>query len=319
MKSLPVDNFGFVEVGGVGEMIYKAVRFPSYSPDMCDEGEILVPAFFLTVPPTSGTDYSLTGQELLASLCNLYKQLNAPDSDIPISTAIWYWCRTNIHPYNIATLAGDIESDKEAYIYMADIIKSDGTIYIEDFKKDLCDLGTVFEYYFALKRLKDTSNVSLVRALYYEGRIRDSLSAFEYYRNIDDDAEYKAKVMAEYKEHISRVIGMMPDFHMRLKVDNKNGTVKFGADINSVFDICWYRFARMVADVTPPADKSMDYMESTGSVLSCLCCGNYFVRHSGRQLYCDNSDCQAERNNRKSRAYYARKKAEQIEPVGKSE
>lgn len=30
MKELPVDFFSFTEIGGVGEMIYTAVRFPEY-------------------------------------------------------------------------------------------------------------------------------------------------------------------------------------------------------------------------------------------------------------------------------------------------
>ena len=40
MKKLPVENLGFVEIGGVGEMIYRAVRFPEYVPDYDDGGEV---------------------------------------------------------------------------------------------------------------------------------------------------------------------------------------------------------------------------------------------------------------------------------------
>jgi hypothetical protein len=71
MKKLPVENLGFVEIGGVGEMIYRAVRFPEYVPDYDDDGEVLKPVFTGLHAPESGTDYSLTGQELLVSLCNL--------------------------------------------------------------------------------------------------------------------------------------------------------------------------------------------------------------------------------------------------------
>jgi hypothetical protein len=104
---------------------------------------------------------------------------------------------------------------------------------------------------------------------------------------------------------------VFPDFRMRLKLDKKTGKVMYGADIQSVFDICWYTFSRMVADVAPPADEDLNYFESQGSILSCLACGKYFVRHSSRQLYCNNWDCQAERNRRNRRASYARKKAEE--------
>jgi hypothetical protein len=59
MKKLPVENLGFVEIGGVGEMIYRAVRFPEYVPDYDDDGEVLKPVFTGLHAPESGTDYSL--------------------------------------------------------------------------------------------------------------------------------------------------------------------------------------------------------------------------------------------------------------------
>ena len=84
--------------------------------------------------------------------------------------------------------------------------------------------------------------------------------------------------------------------------------IEMGAEVHSVFDIAWYAFARLAANVAPPADQDPDYMFSRGSILTCMACGEYFVRHSSRQRYCDNPNCQAERNNRKARAYYERKK-----------
>ena len=67
MKRLPVENLGFVEIGGVGEMIYRAVRFPEYIPDYDEDSEIIKPIFTGGNAPQSGTDTSLTGQELLVS------------------------------------------------------------------------------------------------------------------------------------------------------------------------------------------------------------------------------------------------------------
>ena len=81
------------------------------------------------------------------------------------------------------------------------------------------------------------------------------------------------------------------------------------AEIHSVFDIARYFFARMVSDVASPVDVDMDYEFSQGSILTCMCCGEYFIRHSSRQRYCDNPNCKAEQNNRKARAYYKRKKS----------
>ncbi|HHV12322.1 MAG TPA: hypothetical protein GXX75_18760 [Clostridiales bacterium] len=313
MKKLPAENLSFVEIGGVGEMIYRAVRFPEYIPDYDDDGEIIKPIFTGLHAPESGTDYSLTGQELLVSLCNLYCKLNNPESTESISDAVWDWCRNNIHPYNIDNLYEMLESEKFAHITFMDIIEKDATFSINRFIKDLCNLGTVFELYFALYSLKYYGDIYYARNLYYEGRLRDSLSFLERYRQYVDDKEYKTHILENYNGHIFQVIDMFPDFRMRLKLDKKTGKVMYGADIQSVFDICWYTFSRMVADVAPPIDPDLRYEESQGTVLSCLCCGEFFVRRSSRQLYCDNPNCQAERNRKNRRASYARKKAAEAE------
>ena len=315
MKQLPVINLSFVEIGGVGEMVYRAVRFPEYIPDYDDDGEIIKPLFTGSHAPVSGTDYSLTGQDLLVSLCNLYGKLNNPDSTESISDAIWDWCRKNIHPYDIDSLCEILESEKNAHITYRDIIEKDATFSIKRFIQDLCDLGMVFELYFALYRLKYYGNVDYARNLYYEGRLCDSLAFLERYRQYEDEEEYKAYILEEYNDLMFKVIDMFPDFRMRLKLDREKSKIMYGADIKSVFDICWYTFSRMVADVAPPVDDDLNYFESQGSILSCLACGKYFVRRSSRQLYCDSWDCQAERNRRNRRASYARKKAAEAENI----
>ena len=312
MKKLPVENLSFVEIGGVGEMIYKAVRFPEYILDVDDDGEIINPLFTGFHAPQSGTDHALTGQELLVSLCNLYGKLNNPDSTESISDAIWVWCRNNIHPYDIDTLCELLESEKVAHITYMDLIETDATFSVKRFLEDLCDLGRVFELYFSLSKIKDFGEIDYGRNLYYEGRLCDSLAFLERYRQLEDD-EYKAQLLENYNDHIFQIIDMFPDFRMRLKLDRNTGKVMFGADVQSVFDICWYTFSRLVADVAPPIDDDPDYLYSQGSILSCLACGEYFVRHSSRQLYCSSWGCQAERNRRNRRASYARKKSAEVE------
>ena len=313
MKQLPVINLSFVEIGGVGEMVYRAVRFPEYVPDYDDDGEIIKPLFTGGHAPISGTDYSLTGQDLLVSLCNLYIKLNNPDSTESISDAVWDWCRNNIHPYDIDLLCDMLESEKFAHITYRDIIEKNATFSIKRFIKDLCDLGTVFELYYMLDNLKYEGNVKNARNLYYEGRLCDTLAFLERYSKYEDDKEYRVRVLEDYSDLIFKVIDMFPDFRMRLKLDKKTGKVMFGADVQSIFDICWYTFSRIVADVAPPVDEDLDYFESQGSILSCLTCGKYFVRRSSRQRYCDSWDCQAERNRKNRRASYARKKSAEAE------
>ena len=118
-------------------------------------------------------------------------------------------------------------------------------------------------------------------------------------------------VTEDYDSRVFDLTEMFPDIRMRLKQNRKTHKIEMGAEVHSVFDIAWYAFARMVANVAPPADPDPDYMFSQGSILTCMACGEYFVRHSSRQRYCSNPNCQAERNNRKARAYYQRKKAEE--------
>ncbi len=51
---------------------------------------------------------------------------------------------------------------------------------------------------------------------------------------------------------------------MRLKSDVETGIMMYGADVQSVFDICWYTFSRIVADVAPPIAPDLRYKESQG-------------------------------------------------------
>ena len=313
MAKQTVDKLSFVEVGGVGEMIYRTVRFPGY---VLSENQALIQPIFLPfAPPTFNDAFNrgLTGQDLLVSLCNLYAELNQPDDTIPIAISILQWCKKNIHPYNIPILMEMLEADKDAYIMDGEMIRRDGIFSVEHFTKDLCDLGRTFEYYFAFKRLKDYGETQHARALYYEGRLCDGFAFFERYRTIEDDERYRNAILNDYEDRIIRLLDVFPDFRMRPQYDKKTDKVMFGADIQSVFDIAWYTLARMVADVAPPLDEDLDYFESQGTVLSCLACGEYFVRRSSRQLYCSKPNCQAERNRRNRRASYARKKAKQLD------
>lgn len=307
MKRVEIKNFGFAEVGGLGDMIYRVVRFPEYVAEDTPDGQVIKPLFTGGHPPKAGADYNLTGQELLVSLCNLYKKLNKPGNTENITENILYWCRHNVAPYNVDALCELMESDKFAHITFFDIIEKDAIFSVADFVKDLCRLGFVYEYFFAL-RVALEGDVTFAKKLYYEGKLCDSLAFFEKYKRYEKDKEYRSHILSDKLELKNKLIGLFPDFKMRLKTDSGNGKIMFGADIYSIFDICWYTFSRMVADIAPPIDTDMDYADYHPAILSCLCCGQLFIRHSSRQLYCNNPNCQAERNRKNRRACYARKK-----------
>ena len=312
MKKLSVDHLGFTEIGGVGEMIYRAVRFPEYISEVCNGQQMIKPLFTASIAPKAGTDDSLTGQELLTSLCNLYSNLNNKNGTEPIADTVLNWCKHNIHPYNVEVLCELLESEQHAVITLYDIIEQDSTFYIDDFICDLSNLGRAFELYYALRRLKYNHEADHAIQLYYEGRLCDGLPFLERYRAFSESEEdFSQKVLADYNILMEKLLDLFPDFRMKLKVDKKTHKIMFGANIQSIFDIAWYTFARLTADVAPPMDNDLDYMFAQGSILTCMCCGEYFLRRSSRQLYCDNPNCQAERNRKNRRACYARKRVKQ--------
>ena len=183
------------------------------------------------------------------------------------------------------------------------------TFDVDDFVDDVCRLGRAFEYYDILTSVKYNRNVEAGRNLYYEWKHCDSLAFLEHFLQYSDDEEYLKHFDEEYDNLFFNLLVMFPDFKLRLKQDKKTHNAELTAEIKSVFDIAWYTFARMVADVAPPADVDPDYEFSQGSILTCMACREYFVRHSSHQRYCSNHNYQATRNNRKAMAYYKRTKA----------
>ena len=312
MKQIPTDFFSITEIGGVGEMVYKAVRFPECVPEYDYERkeDTIVPICTYLHRPESGTDYSITGQDLLVSLCNLYTDINNPGGTETITNMVWNWCRQNMQPYNIEILCQMVEENYSSYFLSGEVVGY-GTFDVSDFVKDLCKLGAAFEYYDVLRKVRYEHDVESGRALYYEGRICDSMPFLEKFRHCGTDEEYLKEFNEQYYDLRHNVLEMFPDIRWRLKENKKTGKIEMGAEVNSVFDIAWYSFARLVADVAPPIDDDLNYMYSQGSVLTCMACGRYFVRHSSRQRYCNDPDCQAKRNNRKAKAYYDRQKAKE--------
>lgn len=309
MKQLPVDFLGFTEIGGVGEMIYTAVRFPAYVAEPDEQGNnLMIPLSTGMHAPEAGNDYRLTGQDLLVSLCNLYHKINTPGSTVMITEAVREWCTDNILPYNNEVVCELLESGPLAHITLGHIIKMEATFDIDQFVKDLCDLGMAFELYYVLRKAFMDNDVSFARNLYYEGRICDSFAFLEKYRQYESDEEYLKQLKADRVERMTQLIDLFPDFRMRLKMNRRSKKIEYGADVYSVFDICWYAFGRLVADVAPPADYGIDDEFSQASILSCLACGSYFLRRSSRQRYCQSWECQAERNRRNRRASYAKHK-----------
>lgn len=167
MKRLPTESLSFTEIGGVGGMIYKAVRFPEFVPEYDHERkeDIIVPVCTFFNCPEAGTDYSLTGQDFLVSLCNLYKKKNAPDYSVGITELVWDWCRRNVAPYNIEQLYNLMEQENYMELYLSGENVNWGTFDVKNFVNDLCELGSAFEYYDIHKRIRNGHDVA--SSMYY--------------------------------------------------------------------------------------------------------------------------------------------------------
>jgi hypothetical protein len=111
-----------------------------------------------------------------------------------------------------------------------------------------------------------------------------------------------------YEELRDQLMDMIPDFRMRLKVNLRNNHVVFAADVHSIFDICWYTLARMIVDFGPPEEGGQTRELKEGTLITCLNCGEAFIRTNNRQLYCKKVKCQRAHNAARQRKYRANKK-----------
>ena len=350
MAQLYVNALGFGEIGGVGEMIYRTVRFPDYKVLYDKDVLVIWPKYSEESELLSKSDYLLTGQMLLASLCNLYRKMNDPACPGSYVEMIVDWCKANTHPYQIDLLYEQLTDAGYDYRYFSESIMRDGIFEVEQFMSDLEKVYHTQCFYYALLRLS-IGDDSYARHLYYEGRFTDSFPLFDKYKYtlpVEEPNEILVSdsfdILREMEKSSARIIPtasddsvpaedrpfvrdpmddihylrmvlleQFPEFRMKLKAHPKTGRIQFAADVRSVFDICWYTLSRAVADDAPPEDEDPNSMFREGSLLSCLCCGDFFVRRGPRQLYCNKEACQAARKRKNRRDCDVRKRAAKMQ------
>ena len=91
----------------------------------------------------------------------------------------------------------------------------------------------------------------------------------------------------------------------------KNSKTVFIANINSVFNICWYTLSKFIAINYGSLDLHLsidteDFRSTNIDVYRI--CGRYMEMKSNRQLYCKRADCQKDRNRRKQKDFQQRKR-----------
>ena len=59
----------------------------------------------------------------------------------------------------------------------------------------------------------------------------------------------------DYDELRVKLVDLIPSFDMRPKFNPRTSRYVFANAVHSIFDICWYTFARMIVDDAPPEKK----------------------------------------------------------------
>lgn len=108
---------------------------------------------------------------------------------------------------------------------------------------------------------------------------------------------YTPHPIEEFYEFRNKLLEMIPDFHMRLKVDPKTDKVVFAADVRSIFDIAWFTLARYMVDVQLTDEGTIEKRDPDAKVCVCKCCGKAFAHPAAqnRRQYCGEPDCERKR------------------------
>ena len=250
--------------------------------------------------------------------------------------------KENMHPYGIDELYKRLsEGDFDISGFDAELIERDGTFSLTDFMKELGDLYAAVRFYIALNAVAIGEDEEAFE-MAHEGRHFATLPFLERYKHPEPVApdidvssaggellkemqlynkyleehpqEYLSCLYREpyddFNELRERLIECIPDFRLRLKLDPESEKIVFAADVNSVFDIAWYTFARLLTE-----DPSLEFLGSDGRrhggiMICCHHCGQFFYRKAKHQQYCDRPECQKARNAKNQRDFRKRKSVE---------
>lgn len=340
------DVLGFGEIGGVGQLIYHVFRYMDYELRENNDGLLLAwPVCKLGLEPDLSADGAFTGRELLASLCNLAKKIDDLSEKRSYIELIIEWCKANTQPYAIDEIYNELTDKSFDIATDGDMVAKDSVFAISDFMSDLEKLYNAARFYIALEGVCIGDNDAAVN-LYSEGKHFEGYPFFERYKQSFEqpdvdyssaggdllkemqlDAAYKAAHPVQapedggfvrepydfYEKLRDTLIDMIPDFKMRLKVNPVSNRLVFSADVESVFDICWYTLARMLSEDPAPEDKGKEDDRPEGIMICCHNCGDFLVRRNGRQEYCDKDECQRARNAKNQKNYRDRKRIEKAQ------
>lgn len=325
------DAFGYDAIGGIGQLIYHLVRFKEYELDYAPNDVLVArPYCQRGYEPELYTKDSPTGAELTASIYNLAKKIDDPSEERSYTDLIIEWCKKYGHPYAIDSIHAYLMEPQYKLEEDGYFIEKDATFSIEDFMADLERFYLAMRMQFAFEQMC-LGNDEPALTLHEDGRYFSGLPFFEQYRydpedatkvdyspakgdllkemqldaeawedievaeeSLEEDERFARPIFDDYEKLQEKLVDMIPDFRIRLKVNPKTRKLVFAADVHSVFDICWYTLARKLSEDVAPEDKGTgkDTKEvHEGVVLSCPYCGEAFVRRSNRAVTCSKEEC----------------------------
>ena len=350
---LTTGMLGFGEIGGVGQLVYKLFRFEKYEVRYVEDGRILAcpiccPGCEVKFNDSNG----MTGASLLADLYNLAKKINGPSEEKPFDELIIDWCNRVAHPYFVEELSALMADKQFDFAHDYSIIEKDGIFDVKQFMHDLGKFYQVASYAFALDMIMkgyDDTAFNLAE----DGRYFEGVPFLEKYKGelpeTDGEKDYTPITPAEllkemkktstpismnsqeegfarvpfddYEELRDKLIDMIPDFRLRLKVNHKSNRVVLAADIHSVFDIAWYTLAKKVCEDAQPLIKQdleqLDILENPVLRL-CPICGQAFVckGKGSRRKYCGSPECNKRRVAQNVQNHRKKKKIASLQTKG---
>ena len=324
-------HLGLVDIGGVGEIVYKVVKFKDYDYDdqanIVDKGikgKIIYPLDPYEAPNLD-TDLGLTGKKLIVSLCNLAEEINFKEyhNDVEVASLVMNWCKEYFHPYNIESLYEKYrelergENDRKYYQEW-----TDGVFNLNTFIDDLAQLYSVFTYIYAFL---ECLNGNPEFALNYDksGHYFHTVPWFaDYMARIDvekydidpswDDItraikdsehskmhlntkeEFRKAVVADKANIYKKIENMIPEIKIRLNYDIDRKKCELVANVESIFDICYYSIARLLAANAPSEDPNTDkysVYDLGESVSFCEVCGRMYIKSGNNQKCCGDEAC----------------------------
>lgn len=286
---------------------------------------------------------ALNGSELFSELYNLCEKINDFSEEKSFDELIIEFCKDVAHPYDIDTVYEILVNSKLTVERHGNMISDEAVFPVDDFKRDIEHFYHCAQLYFALRQIADGEDYDYLSlcedgrhfdGIYVFDKFRipvmpgteqedsemdssqpdwekvfdESVAERKRYEQFVEEHKhelykYTPQPIDDFYNLRGKLIEMIPEFCMWLKVNPKTDKVVFAADVHSVFDIAWYTLARYMVDVQLTDEGTNERRYSKAKVCVCKCCGKAFIRPAkqNRRRYCGEPNCERKRTRERVR------------------